>query len=145
MALERSAREKRTFETAAANVSGALETSLRRDTDFVKSVRAVLSVQPNLSASGFDRWLSLLEDRQGEPAGYGALIVKSVPASELARFQAQRDSDPGVPQARRRTDRNGRAERSRRLLPAVGRQRRTSRTTPKSHGCCRATGATRTR
>jgi diguanylate cyclase (GGDEF)-like protein len=88
------ARERQTFETAAANVSGALETSLRRDTDFVRSVRAVLSVQPNLSASGFDRWLSLLEDRQGEPAGYGALIVKSVPASQLASFQAQRDSNP---------------------------------------------------
>jgi diguanylate cyclase (GGDEF)-like protein len=88
------ARERQTFETAAANVSGALETSLRRDTDFVRSVRAVLSVQPNLSASGFDRWLSLLEDRQGEPSGYGALIVKSIPAAQLARFQAQRDSNP---------------------------------------------------
>ncbi|HTU79104.1 MAG TPA: sensor domain-containing diguanylate cyclase [Solirubrobacteraceae bacterium] len=88
------AREKQTFETSAANVSGALGTSLRRDTDFVRSVRAVLSVQPNLSASGFDRWLSLLEDRQGEPAGYGALIVKSVPAAQLASFQARRDGDP---------------------------------------------------
>src|SRR5271168_3541809 len=45
------AREKQTFETAAANVSGTLETSLRRDTDFVRSVRAVMSVRPNLSAS----------------------------------------------------------------------------------------------
>ncbi len=37
------ARERQTFETSAANVSGTLETLLRRDTDFVRSVRAVMS------------------------------------------------------------------------------------------------------
>jgi diguanylate cyclase (GGDEF)-like protein len=88
------AREKQTFETSAANVSGSLETLLRRDTDFVKSVQAVLSVQPNLSASGFGRWLALLEDKQGQPAGFGALIVKSVPAAQLASFQTMRAADP---------------------------------------------------
>jgi len=88
------ARERQTFETSAANVSGTLKTLLRRDTDFVRSVRAVLSVQPNLSASGFDRWLSLLENGRGEPAGYGALIVKAVPASQLAAFQDRRNADP---------------------------------------------------
>jgi len=88
------ARDRQTFETSAANVSGKLDTLLRRDTDFVKSVRAVLSVEPNLTASGLDRWLSLLEDRQGEAAGFGALIVKSVPAAQLANFQARRDADP---------------------------------------------------
>ncbi len=88
------AREKQTFETSAANVSGTLETLLRRDTDFVKSVRAVLTLQPNLNASGFNRWLALLEDHQGQPTGYGALIVKSVPAAQLASFQARRNADP---------------------------------------------------
>ncbi|MGO9761684.1 MAG: putative bifunctional diguanylate cyclase/phosphodiesterase [Solirubrobacteraceae bacterium] len=88
------AREKQTFETSAANVSGSLETLLRRDTDFVRSVQAVFSVQPDLSASGFNRWLALLEDKQGQPAGYGALIVKSVPAAQLVSFQARRDADP---------------------------------------------------
>ena len=88
------AREKDTFETSAANVSGTLGTLMRRDTDFVKSVRAVLTVQPNLGASGFDRWLSLLEDRQDEPAGYGALIVKAIPAGQLSVFQARRNAEP---------------------------------------------------
>ncbi|HTW42766.1 MAG TPA: EAL domain-containing protein [Solirubrobacteraceae bacterium] len=88
------ARERQTFQTAAADVSGRLETSLRRDTDFVRSVRAILSLQPNLTASGYGRWLSLLEDREGEPTGYGALIVKRVPAAELGSFQAQRNADP---------------------------------------------------
>jgi diguanylate cyclase (GGDEF)-like protein len=88
------ARERQTFETSAANVSGTLETLLRRDTDFVKSVRAVLTLEPNLSASAFDRWLSLLETHQGQPAGFGALIVRSVPAKQLAAFQARRNADP---------------------------------------------------
>ncbi len=88
------ARERQTFETSAANVSGTLETLLRRDTDFVRSVRAVLSVQPDLTANGYARWLSLLEDRRGEPAGYGALIVKAVPAAQLAAFHARRNADP---------------------------------------------------
>jgi len=86
-------RERQTFETSAAHVSGALATLLRRDTDFVKSVRAVLTVQPNLGAGGFDRWLSLLEDRQGEPRRYRALLVKRVPAGQLASFQARRNSE----------------------------------------------------
>jgi diguanylate cyclase (GGDEF)-like protein len=89
------AQEKQTFETSAADVSGTLETLLRRDTDFVKSVRAVLTEQPNLSASAYNQWLAMLEDHQGgQPAGYGALIVKSVPAAQLASFQARRAADP---------------------------------------------------
>ncbi len=87
-------RERDAFETSAADVRGALETELRRDTDFVRSVRAVLTQQPNLSASGFDRWLRLLEDPDGQPTGYGALIIRSVPAVKLADFQARRNADP---------------------------------------------------
>jgi diguanylate cyclase (GGDEF)-like protein len=88
------AREKATFETAATDVSGRLEIQLRRDTDFVKAIRAVLTMQPDLSASGFDQWFGQLEDRQAQPSGFGALVVKSVPAAELASFQAQRNADP---------------------------------------------------
>lgn len=88
------ARERQAFRTSAANVSGSLDTLLRRDTDFVRSLQAILTVHPGLSASGVQQWLSLLEDRQRETAGYGALIVKAVPAGELASFQARRNADP---------------------------------------------------
>ncbi|MCW3018357.1 MAG: hypothetical protein JWN10_665 [Solirubrobacterales bacterium] len=87
-------RERQAFQTSAADVSGTLETQLRRDTDFVRSVRAVLTRQPNLSASGFQKWLALLEEEREQPAGYGALIVRSIPASQLAAFEARRDADP---------------------------------------------------
>jgi diguanylate cyclase (GGDEF)-like protein len=88
-------REKQTFQTSAANVSGKLETVLRRDTDFVRSVRAVLTMQPNLTASGLNGWLGLLEDRQAQPLGFGATVTRSVPAAQLASFLAKRNSDPG--------------------------------------------------
>ena len=94
------AREKQTFQTSAANVSGTLKTLLRRDTDFVTLGAAVLTLQPNLSASGFDQWLALLEDHQGQPAGYGALIVKSVPAAQLARVSGAAQCRSGVSRAR---------------------------------------------
>jgi EAL domain-containing protein (putative c-di-GMP-specific phosphodiesterase class I)/GGDEF domain-containing protein len=87
-------RERQAFQTSAADISGTLKTQLRRDTDFVRSVRAVMTEQPNLSASGFQSWLALLEDEREQPAGYGALIVRSVPASQLAAFEARRDADP---------------------------------------------------
>jgi diguanylate cyclase (GGDEF)-like protein len=87
-------RERQAFQTSAADVSGALETQLRRDTDFVRSVRAILALQPSLSASGFQKWLALLEEEREQPAGYGALIVRAIPASQLTAFQARRDADP---------------------------------------------------
>jgi diguanylate cyclase (GGDEF)-like protein len=88
------AREKQTFQTSATNVSGTLATLLRRDTDFVRAVRAVMTLQPNLTASGFREWSRQLEDHQSALGAYGALVVKSVPAGDLASFQAHRNADP---------------------------------------------------
>ncbi len=87
-------RDEQSFQTSATDVSGQLETLLRRDTDFVRSVHAVLTMQPSLSASEFRQWSGLLEDRQQQLGNLGALVVKSVPASQLAAFQARRDADP---------------------------------------------------
>jgi diguanylate cyclase (GGDEF)-like protein len=88
------ARNSQNFQTSAANVSGTLEQLIRRDTDFVRSVRAVLTLQPDITASGFKRWATQLEDHQSQLGTLGALIVRSVPAAQLAKFEAQRDGDP---------------------------------------------------
>ena len=87
-------REQQSFQTAAANISGTLETQLRRDTDFVQSARAVATKQPNLQARDLNSWLSLLENHRGRPAGYGALVIRDVPAKRLASYQARRNTDP---------------------------------------------------
>jgi diguanylate cyclase (GGDEF)-like protein len=88
------ARERQSFQTAATNATGQLDTLLRRDTDFVRAVRAGMTMQPQLSASGFREWAAQLEDHETALGSYGALVVKSVPAAELASFQARRDADP---------------------------------------------------
>ena len=69
MALSVQARNNQSFQTTASNVSGTLDTLIRRDTDFVRSVRAVFTMQPNLSPGGFDRWFNQLEDHQVELGG----------------------------------------------------------------------------
>ncbi len=97
-------------------------------------------MQPNLSASGFERWLSLLENGRGEPAGYGALIVKAVPASQLAAFQEARNADPAFRALVGGQLESVAGERTRPLLPARRRAAPTSSTARKSPDCCRATG-----
>ena len=88
------AREKETFQATATNVTGTLQTLLRRHTDFVRSVRAVLTMEPNVTATRLDEWFTQLEDREAQPAGYGATVTRVVPAGELASFQARRNADP---------------------------------------------------
>ncbi|HTD58606.1 MAG TPA: EAL domain-containing protein [Solirubrobacteraceae bacterium] len=88
------AHEKQAFQTTAADVGGELETLLRRDTDFVATLRTVVAMQPRLNASGFNQWFTGLEGDQRQVGRLGTLVVKPVPAAELAAFQARRDADP---------------------------------------------------
>jgi diguanylate cyclase (GGDEF)-like protein len=87
-------RERETFRTTATNVDGALGTLLRRHTDFVRSVRAVLTMEPNVTATRLDEWFTQLEDREAQPVGFGGTVTRIVPAGELASFQARRNADP---------------------------------------------------
>jgi diguanylate cyclase (GGDEF)-like protein len=88
------AHERQTFQTTAADVGGTLEMELRRDTDFVSTLRAVLTRQPGLSASDFSRWFTALEGQRRQVGSLGTTVVLSVPAAELATFQARRNADP---------------------------------------------------
>ncbi len=91
-------RERETFQASAAHVSGTLETLLRRDTDFVRSMRSVLRMEPDLTATHFDQWIDQLDDRQGQSSSDGAMLVRSVPAGKLGSFEARRDADPAFRQ-----------------------------------------------
>jgi diguanylate cyclase (GGDEF)-like protein len=86
--------ERQSFQVSATDVNKSLETLLLRDTDFVKTLRAVLTLQPHLSATRFDQWFSELQGKQREVGGLGTTVVESVPAAELAAFQARRAADP---------------------------------------------------
>ncbi len=86
--------ERESFRATATNVAGALETLLRRHTDFVRSVRAVLTMEPEASPTRLQQWFDELEDREAQPLGFGATVTRKVDANDLAAFLARRDADP---------------------------------------------------
>jgi diguanylate cyclase (GGDEF)-like protein len=88
------AHDKQQFQTSSTDVNETLETLLRRDADFVATLRAVLTMQPHLSATRFDQWFAQLQGKQREVSGLGTTVVEAVPAAQLTTFQAQRDADP---------------------------------------------------
>jgi hypothetical protein len=88
------AHDKQEFQTNATDVNETLETLLQRDADFVATLRAVLTMQPRLSATRFDQWYAQLEGKQREVSGLGTTVVEAVPAADLAAFQARRAGDP---------------------------------------------------
>ena len=53
-------RERQQFQTNATDVSETAETLLRRDADLVTTLRGVLTMQPNMSATHFDEWFAEL-------------------------------------------------------------------------------------
>jgi hypothetical protein len=86
--------DRQTFQTSATNASRTLETLLLRDSDFVSGLRGVLTMEPHMSASRFDRWFATLQGKEREPGGLGTTVVEVVAAGNLAAFQARRDADP---------------------------------------------------
>ena len=85
--------DRQSFQTQATAVIETVGTVLRRDADFVGTLRAVLTMQPRLSQSGFDRWYQALEGRARQVGTIGTTVVRSVPASELQAFLAARNGD----------------------------------------------------
>ena len=88
------AHDKQQFQTSSTDVNETVETLLRRDADFVTTLRGVLTMQPHLSATRFDQWFSQLQGRQREMSGLGTTVVEVVPAAQLAAFQARRAANP---------------------------------------------------
>jgi diguanylate cyclase (GGDEF)-like protein len=86
--------ERQAFQVSATDVGETLGTLLRRDADLVTTLRGVLTMQPHLSATGFDEWFAQMRGKQRQVGGLGTTVVEAVPAEQLAGFQARRDADP---------------------------------------------------
>jgi diguanylate cyclase (GGDEF)-like protein len=82
------------FQSTASNVSATLGTLIRRDADFVATLRTVLAMRPQLSPSGFQRWYVRLQGGDRQVGGIGSAVIASVPAGQLSAFEARRDRDP---------------------------------------------------
>jgi len=108
------AHNRQSFQTTASGVTATLATLLRRDADFVGTLRAVLTLEPHLNTGEFDAWFSHLQGRQRQVGSLGTTVLESVPASALAAFQARRNADPAF-----RALVGGRLER---ITPAGARQ-----------------------
>jgi diguanylate cyclase (GGDEF)-like protein len=87
------AHDRQNFRTSASDVRETVEPLLRRNTDFVASLRAVLTMQPHMSATPFDEWFAELQGNQRQVGGLGTTVVVPVAVAELAAFQARRDAD----------------------------------------------------
>jgi diguanylate cyclase (GGDEF)-like protein len=88
------AHDKQEFQTSSTDVSVTLQTLLQRDADFVATLRAVLTMQPHMSATEFDQWFAQLQGKQRQVGGLGTTVVEAVPAAQLAAFQARRAANP---------------------------------------------------
>ena len=142
MALECARESRQGFQVSATDVSETLETLVLRDTDFVKTLRSVLTLQPHMSATRFEQWFSELS-REHRLGGLGATVVESVPASELSPRSRR-----AAPLTRRFAGSSAAGSRSSLVAaaPATACCRpaaRRRRTAPPSARCSRATGAIR--
>src|SRR5271154_3280014 len=86
--------QRQAFASSAANVTATLGTLLRRDDDFVATLRGVLTMEPHLTATGFDTWYTTLNGSERQVGGIGRAVVEDVPASQLSAFLARRNADP---------------------------------------------------
>lgn len=86
--------QRQTFVSDASGVTATLGTLLRRDVDFVATLRAVLTLQPHMTATSFNSWYRTLTGSQRQVEGIGSAVVSLVPAGQLSAFQARRDADP---------------------------------------------------
>ena len=86
--------EREVFAATASDVTATLATELRRDTDFVATLRALVRMQPHLSSTQFNEWYAQLEGRRRQVGSLATAVISVVPASELEAFQARRMADP---------------------------------------------------
>jgi diguanylate cyclase (GGDEF)-like protein len=85
---------RKDFHSVAQDVTSTAGILLQRDADFVATLRTVLTMHPDLTPSQFAQWYGRLEGDQRQVGGIGSAVVDVVPAKQLIRFQARRDSDP---------------------------------------------------
>src|ERR1700744_6068714 len=88
------ANDRKDFHAVAQDVSSTVGILLQRDTNFVATLRTVLTMDPRLTPTQFEEWYSRLQTSQRQVGGIGSAGVAGGPAADLERFQAQRDADP---------------------------------------------------
>lgn len=86
--------ESHSFHATAADVTVALATELRRDTDFLATLRAISQLRPHITASAFREWYGALDARRRQVGSSASALVSIVPERQLRAFQRRRLADP---------------------------------------------------
>ncbi len=86
--------ERASFRATFSDVTATLGTELRRNDDYIATIRALVEMQPHLTTTGLGEWYTALEGRARQSGDAATGVVSRVPARELAAFQRRRSSDP---------------------------------------------------
>ncbi len=88
------ANDRKDFRAQAEDVISTAGILLQRDTNFVATLRTVMTMHPSLTPSQFEQWYSRLQGDQHQVGGVGSAVIDVVPARNLIGFQAHRNADP---------------------------------------------------
>jgi diguanylate cyclase (GGDEF)-like protein len=85
---------RKSFESAATELSSTLESKLNANIVLTRTMRAIATMEPDAGETRFLQWYRQLQ--RGGPAtpGVVAALVQPVPASGLAAFRRRAEADP---------------------------------------------------
>jgi diguanylate cyclase (GGDEF)-like protein len=86
--------DRREFAATATDVASSMASALRRDTDFLATLRATLETRPGMDNAQFARWLDRVGAMTRFPGGYGYVFAQNVPAARLDAFRREVLADP---------------------------------------------------
>ncbi len=85
------------FHLASAEIASTLTLAIQHEEDLIVSASAFVTGNPGASAADFDRWAEAVHAMRRYPELQNIGLLKLVPASQLAAFEAQLAADPMRP------------------------------------------------
>jgi diguanylate cyclase (GGDEF)-like protein len=85
---------RRAFLATSSDVASSMASALRRDTDFVATMRSTLASQPDMTNAQFSRWIESTQAMTRYPGGIGYAFTADVPPAKLDEFAARLLADP---------------------------------------------------
>ena len=95
--------ERQALRTVATDTTATIEQKIESDVSFIATTRALMTMQPKLTPSGFAEWYSRLEGRRRQLGSLGTTVTQVVPAGGVRAFLARRNADPAFRAATRDT------------------------------------------
>jgi diguanylate cyclase (GGDEF)-like protein len=86
--------DRQSFKTAAADLSGALDSKLDSGLELTRALRAIATLEPTAGDTRFVEWYDQLQRGAGAPTGIASALIEIVPASRLSAFRRAALSDP---------------------------------------------------